>query len=890
MSLGLASLLLMAVEEQRPPPYVKEAMRHRLLSLLLFLFLSGCLVRPAPETQEGRLQAAIRIAPENEHGYVRLADLYRSERRFEDALSVLEIGHQRVPDSSLIRRLQANLLAARNVPQALRVYQVLLEETPDDEDLRLDYAQLLVRAGQRPEARAQLERLQESGSEQANVFLLYGLLNLQEDRLGLAQEALVEAVRLDEENPEAWAELGRLWERQGEWGRAQESLRRAVELAPESEEFLRRFITAQERLLDPKDPDAVLQLGHTLEHLRELAPERAWTQAHYGEFLHRTGRPEEAEAEFRKALEASPQYAWGWFRLGGLLLEQGRPEEAKQALETGLQEEPETPWALQQLALADEQLGRLDEARQRYEALLQQEASLPVLRRLLELHWAELRFDAIQSTLEQGVELFPKVPALRLELAQFLDRRGRYEAARTAFEALPRSGARADFFIQLGRLSRLADDLPQAELDFRQALQLDPKAQLARMQLIELFRQEERPLALETELTTFLQQEPDSEWGALQQAQWLRKSGPAAAFSAYVAATAPRFPDSLSLQLLEVERLRAQQQEAQALVLLQTLQEQAPQNEDLFNELAVLQFNQGNPDAAKQALLRSLELSGSNLWPLMQLVLQLPEAQQQAWFGHQVEVRQAWALLIQNLPEPVFPEALDPPAQQGLAVLHHALQQTALPENTPVAGTAPWFQFAEAVRLEKQPAEAATAYDQLLQHPALPEALRPWVQARAAMVLERSEQPGPAAERYAAVLAAHPQATWALLRQAIALTHAGREADTIPLYEALLKQNPNHPMILNNLAWIYLTHPDPAQRRPERALKLAEQAVAQEGSIDHWDTLAEAWFQNGEASKAIEVLRQAVRETPFPESRESYLQAQYQRFRSGNPQVPPPAV
>ena len=853
-------------------------MRHRLLPLLLLLFtLGGCLVRPAPETQEGRLQAAIRIAPENEHGYVRLADLYRSERRFEDALSVLEIGHQRVPESSLIQRLKANLLAARNVPQALLVYEALLEETPDDDDLRLDYAQLLMRAGKRAEARAQLERLLDGGSNQANVFLLYGLLNLQENRFTPAQEALVEAVRLDDGNPEAWAELGRLWERQGEWNRALESLRHAVERAPESEEFLRRYITVQERLLNPQDPDSVEGLQQALEHLKRIAPDRAWTLAHHAEFLHRTGRPEAAEAGFRQALEASPQYAWGWFRLGGLLLEQGRPEEAKQALETGLQEEPETPWALQQLALADEQLGRLEEARTRYEALLKQEPSLPVLRRLLELHWAELRFDAIQQTLEQGVVLFPDVPTLRLELAQFLDRRGRYEAARTAFEELPGSKTQADFFIQLGRLSRLSDNLPQAEQDFRQALQLDPQAQLARMQLIELFRQEARSGALEAELSIFLKEEPDSEWGALQQAQWLRQHGSARAFYAYVAQAAPRFPESLPLQLLEVERLRGERQWTQALTLLESLQNRFPQNEDLLNELAVLQHHLNEPEAAKQTLMRSLETSGANLWPLLQLVLQLPEEQQQAWFGGDPRVQQAWSALIENLPEPAFPESLEASASAALQVLHGALQQVTARESSSLKnGSAPWQQFAEAVRQEAEPAAAAVAYANVL--------------ARTALVLERSDQPGEAAKRYAELLALHPQATWALLRQAIALTHAGQEAATIPLYEALLEQHPNHPMILNNLAWIYLTHPDRTQRRPERALKLAEQAVAQEGSIDHWDTLAEAWFQNGDASKAIEVLRQAVREAPFPESRESYLQAQYERFRGGDPLVPPPAV
>ena len=56
------------------------------------------------------------------------------------------------------------------------------------------------------------------------------------------------------------------------------------------------------------------------------------------------------------------------------------------------------------------------------------------------------------------------------------------------------------------------------------------------------------------------------------------------------------------------------------------------------------------------------------------------------------------------------------------------------------------------------------------------------------------------------------------------------------------------------------------------------------------DTLAEAYFQLGQTSKAIETLRKGTRQANYPKSREVYLKAQYQRFRKGDPLETTPPV
>ena len=72
------------------------------LMLLLVLSFSGCITQ-SPESilEERRLRTAVRIHPEHEMGYLRLAQFLENQRRYAETLYVLKQGQQRVPDSLL---------------------------------------------------------------------------------------------------------------------------------------------------------------------------------------------------------------------------------------------------------------------------------------------------------------------------------------------------------------------------------------------------------------------------------------------------------------------------------------------------------------------------------------------------------------------------------------------------------------------------------------------------------------------------------------------------------------------------------------------------------------------------------------------------------------------
>ena len=101
---------------------------------------------------------------------------------------------------------------------------------------------------------------------------------------------------------------------------------------------------------------------------------------------------------------------------------------------------------------------------------------------------------------------------------------------------------------------------------------------------------------------------------------------------------------------------------------------------------------------------------------------------------------------------------------------------------------------------------------------------------------------------------------------------------------------PDDDLVLNNLAWIYLTAQDRPLRNIEKGMGLAQKSVELLPTIDNLDTLAEAYFQSGEIKKAIEIIRKAASDVDYPPKRHSYLRKQLRRFSEGDTDANPPTL
>ncbi|MBN2467967.1 MAG: M48 family metalloprotease [Deltaproteobacteria bacterium] len=96
-----------------------------------------------------------------------------------------------------------------------------------------------------------------------------------------------------------------------------------------------------------------------------------------------------------------------------------------------------------------------------------------------------------------------------------------------------------------------------------------------------------------------------------------------------------------------------------------------------------------------------------------------------------------------------------------------------------------------------------------------------------------------------------------------------------PLYRHILRIDPANVTALNNLAWLYAVGPVPGIGNSKKALLLAQQAAALKNEPYILDTLAEAYFRNGNRKDALKVIKEAIALQP---DNLGYYLAQERRF------------
>ena len=103
----------------------------------------------------------------------------------------------------------------------------------------------------------------------------------------------------------------------------------------------------------------------------------------------------------------------------------------------------------------------------------------------------------------------------------------------------------------------------------------------------------------------------------------------------------------------------------------------------------------------------------------------------------------------------------------------------------------------------------------------------------------------------------HPRLLFGL---GTALVTAKRHAQALEVFQRALKARPADHLILNNMAWVYATTPDPRLRNGAKALEFARRALLIAPEDHHvWSTMAEAYFVSGNFERAERCSREAVR-------------------------------
>ena len=884
-----------------------------LFIFVVIWFSVACQVYKSPVQiiEEKRLRNAVRIHPVHELAYVRLAQYLESHGRYTETFSVLRVGQQRIPDAIALVRLEGGLFQGFGYyNDSQKFYSAQISKHPDEALLYLDRAQLYWRMEKQQLALADAQKAITLQPDLFEAHYLTGVIlsrkttpNLP-DQSEKALDAFISASEINERNPDLWLRISVLWERIDDIHKAKLSMLRAVELSPESKLYLQRLTVLQEKELNQASQQNSLEitedLRKTLLHMLKLFPDNSWVQAHYGNWFWTQDKFEIAEIHLRRALTLNSNYPWASFRLGVVYLSQEKWESALLSFEEGLIHDPENEWAIQQVGHALEMLGKNEQAIERYEWLMENApANLLVINRLNRLYWTEFLFEKGENTLLRGLQKFPTETRLVEKLVAYYESHRLFEKAANilrSFVLLEPNNAAA--LAKIGFYEKNLNHPEKALLWFNKALSVSNDFEWARIQKIGLLLKIANTETAEVELKNFLKQKPDSEWALLELSQLKLKQEQFVEAEKLLKRGLKKHKDSPGLLQTQGRLYKIQQRWQEAEIVFQKLLKLRPYNSLLLTHLGFTQWKLNKISTARQNITQALYENPGSLWAWNLHLLLLPEDQQSRWFSDEHEILlPVLKAIVSQTPEKAWQKITavrtDPFTRQVLKNLHYLLEgapeeiilepQDMTSKKLPPWMHEQWGYFHEMLGNRELAAKHFEVVSKVI-----PE--NSWIHARMGWVYERLEKLEQSRKHYRKFLQKHPQAFDVSFRLANVETLLGNEAATIELYEKLIAVRPDNDLVLNNLAWLYLTAQDRQLRNLERAMKLAQKSVDLLATIDNLDTLAEAYFQSGDTKKALDVIRKAASDVDYSPKRHSYLLKQLLRFRKGNPDSKPPAL
>ena len=181
--------------------------------------------------REHLVRRALAVDPDNRDALFDLATMLRVERRYEEALELLERHRRLFPgDPQVVADIGRCLSALRQYAAAEPVLREALEAL-DTAGTRYDLALVLDRSGRIDEAVAEYERAVDRNPNHVDALINLGIAQARQGQLDRAIRLFERAAAVDPEHADAQANLGALYLAQG----AREAARRAFEQALEIE-------------------------------------------------------------------------------------------------------------------------------------------------------------------------------------------------------------------------------------------------------------------------------------------------------------------------------------------------------------------------------------------------------------------------------------------------------------------------------------------------------------------------------------------------------------------------------------------------------------------------------------------------------------------------------
>jgi len=250
----------------------------------------------------------------------------------------------------------------------------------------------------------------------AFILLAQAYHHFVNDQYGWASDRIEKFIRLRPESSFGYTQSATIAEKQGRFDLAEQQFQKALELNPEG--MGSRFYYAQ--FLSSRRPDEALEILQGMWHVDEFKPAVALLMFN---ILVERNQFQRAGELPNEALKLNPGNAYLWVSLGGCQYKSGKLDEAIANYSKAVELLPGTGPFRGQLARILEKAGRLDEAEKHFRELLNIEPNNPVVHLWLAQFLATYRPEAKDEALKEAqkaLELPPRKGLPREKIEQIV--------------------------------------------------------------------------------------------------------------------------------------------------------------------------------------------------------------------------------------------------------------------------------------------------------------------------------------------------------------------------------------------------------------------------------------------------------------------------------------
>lgn len=318
-----SQMMISTGDIQSAVPHIKELLSKEESRAATFLYLNDLLRNQ--QDKKAVLTTIKKLAqpyPASAEAHFAVAEAAWFAQDMDAAESAIKQASQLRPDWEASAQMQGQILAKKSPEKAVDFYKGFLNKNPIANNLRMDYAKLLVRLKRYEEAKPEFIKLTELEKDNPDTNAVVGLLSLEANELDMAEQYLQQSMRNGFKDPEKiYMYLGITADRKKNKSKALEWYGK---IDKSNQHYLEAQLATASIIAQTKNTDAAISM---LDNLTELTAVQEIVVA-------------QAQAS--------------------LLVQDKRHQEAFELIKKTINTIPNTPQLIYDYAMAAERIGKLD--------------------------------------------------------------------------------------------------------------------------------------------------------------------------------------------------------------------------------------------------------------------------------------------------------------------------------------------------------------------------------------------------------------------------------------------------------------------------------------------------------------------------------------------------